>query len=819
MFKLRRIFKDFDEAGALNAHIGLYGFWDNWTVMTKAGDLGMVIRLEGIDYECLDHATRDYAVKRLESGLRLFDSNFRIYQTVCKQNRPAMAWPEHRRPVVQAGIENRRAWFETQAGRLYTLEIFWIIFYEGFRYKTGLAQAARQFLTAPGSGWRELRAQYSERGQKCLIRNQIEAAADNLRRQVKLFLQNVQDLTAAELLPAAKAYRVLYGFMNLDRERRDACHWRDSRYLDFQLADSEIECHRDYLRVGDLYARVLTLKQPPAATFPLILQKLLEIRANFHVVSEWKLEPISRTRKQIQSRRRHYHNSKTSILSQLNLNEQKYQPDLLVDDSKNALIAELGQALTAIELDGRQFGEYSLTLVVYDSDPNAAAQAEGELIKIFSAQDASLYSERYNLLNAFFAALPGNRQFNLRRFYLSDSNHADLSFLFTIHTGEPVNRHLQRECLAVVETLQATPYCLNLHDGDIAHTFMVGRTGAGKSFALNFLVESLQKYDPYTFIFDLGDGFRALAERHGGCQLEIGRRTIKSRELSINPFSLPPEPDHLQFIYAFVKLLIEVGGAGLVPADERELYPAIESIYTLASENRTLSSFARILPRQLAAWLEKWTCGGPYGFVFDHPTDNLTCARFQCFNFEGLDAYPDLIEPLLFYILHRANRTLAANSAATALKVFVMDEAWLFFRNPTVRAYIVEALKTWRKRNAALILATQSVDELRKSEILEVVVESCATKLFLANPDLDTELYRRVFHLNDTEMEAIAELIPKRQMLMKRPKLAKVLNLEVDPASYWLYTNDPFDNWKRRQAFERYGAEKGLEVLAKTGVH
>ena len=37
--------------------------------MTKTGDLGMAIKVGGIDYESLDHAGRDYAVKRLGSGL------------------------------------------------------------------------------------------------------------------------------------------------------------------------------------------------------------------------------------------------------------------------------------------------------------------------------------------------------------------------------------------------------------------------------------------------------------------------------------------------------------------------------------------------------------------------------------------------------------------------------------------------------------------------------------------------------------------------------------------------------------------------------
>ena len=79
---------------------------------------------------------------------------------------------------------------------------------------------------------------------------------------------------------------------------------------------------------------------------------------------------------------------------------------------------------------------------------------------------------------------------------------------------------------------------------------------------------------------------------------------------------------------------------------------------------------------------------------------------------------------------------------------------------------------------------------------------------------MDRELYRRQFHLNDNEVELISTLIPKQQFLIKTPELAKIVNLNVDPKSYWLYTNDPFDNQKRKEAFETYGFAKGLEVLA-----
>ena len=117
-----------------------------------------------------------------------------------------------------------------------------------------------------------------------------------------------------------------------------------------------------------------------------------------------------------------------------------------------------------------------------------------------------------------------------------------------------------------------------------------------------------------------------------------------------------------------------------------------------------------------------------------------------------------------------------------------------------------------------MILATQSSDDLLRSEMLNVVVESCATKMFLANPDMDQKLYRELFHLNQTEADLIARLIPKQQILVKRPDMANVVNLHVDRKDYWLYTSSPYDRERRRQAFEQYGFAQGLERLAHSGL-
>jgi type IV secretion system protein VirB4 len=177
-------------------------------------------------------------------------------------------------------------------------------------------------------------------------------------------------------------------------------------------------------------------------------------------------------------------------------------------------------------------------------------------------------------------------------------------------------------------------------------------------------------------------------------------------------------------------------------------------------------------------------------------------------------AYPALLEPLLYYVLHRGGARIADPAAVGGLKLCVMDEAWRFIQHETLRAYVQEALKTWRKRNAAMLLATQAIDDFASADLLRTVVESCPTKLLLANPALDQRQYTELFRLNDTECELLTGLIPRRQLLLKRADIAKVLRLAVDPRSYWLYTNTPVDNERVRAIFEEYGLEAGLDRLA-----
>jgi type IV secretion/conjugal transfer VirB4 family ATPase len=816
VFKLTNAFKNYREAGSLNEQINLLGFLDDHFFLTKSGDIGAVLAVSGIDYEGLDGNGIDQYTKRLESAFKVLDDQCRIYQYLFKRNHPTIPHREYQDPVVNAAIRNRIAYFKSKADKLYSLEIFYVVVLETAQK----GKALRRLLTNGNDNpdvhgrWKDLRALVSAKNKIVLIGNDLQRAQSALNQKVASFLLQVSDFVPVRLLDKSEAFRVLKRVLNFDPQKLELARLKHNTFLDFYLCSSHLECHRGFLRLDNYYVKVLTLKEPSAQSFPLIFQKLLEVEANFFVVTEWKREDTAKTRNRIHSRRRHFYNTKRSLMSYLNTSETPTSPqDVLVDDSKEAQIHSLGQALTDIEVKGNYFGEFSLTVVVYDPDLSKLETACADFYKVFAIHDAELYEERYNLLNAYLATVPGNSAFNLRRILISNANYADYSFLFTLDCGRVENDHLGQEYLALLETNHKAPYFLNLHYRDVAHTIILGRTGSGKSFLLNFLITNLQKYEPYTFIFDLGGSFESLTRLFGGSYLRVG---LESTEFRINPFALPPTKRNLDFLVLFVRVLAESQGQpGITSEEERELYEQIKTLYELQDAGlHTLTTLANMLARSLDIRLYKWKQGGQFGFLFDNADDTVSFSRFQCFDFQGMREYPQLLEPLLFYILHRADAIIRDPQISHIFKAFLIDEAWVFLRNPRILAYIVEALKTWRKHNAALVLSTQSLDELRKSDILDVLLESCPTKIFLANPDMDLDLYSRQFHLNDHEIELISGLIPKQQMLIKTPDSSKVANLSVDARSYWLYTNDPFDNRRREEAFREYGFEKGLEVLA-----
>ncbi len=117
--------------------------------------------------------------------------------------------------------------------------------------------------------------------------------------------------------------------------------------------------------------------------------------------------------------------------------------------------------------------------------------------------------------------------------------------------------------------------------------------------------------------------------------------------------------------------------------------------------------------------------------------------------------------PVLLYLFRRIEKNLTGQPA-----VIVLDEAWIMLGHPVFRNKIQEWLKTLRKANCLVLMATQSLTDAAHSGILDHILEATATKIFLPNlyaRDEDTSaLYRRM-GLNNRQIEILASAVPKKQ--------------------------------------------------------
>jgi type IV secretion system protein VirB4 len=180
----------------------------------------------------------------------------------------------------------------------------------------------------------------------------------------------------------------------------------------------------------------------------------------------------------------------------------------MVGDAQSA-IAEINSGLIAQ-------GYYSSVVVLMDEDRSKLETSARAIEKAVNRLGFVARIETINTMDAYIGSLPGHGVENVRRPLINTLNLADLLPTSTIWTGKanapcplyPPNSPALMHCV----THGYTPFRLNLHVGDIGHTFMFGPTGAGKSVHLAILAAQLRRYKGMSiFVFDKGMSMYPLA--------------------------------------------------------------------------------------------------------------------------------------------------------------------------------------------------------------------------------------------------------------------------------------------------------------------
>jgi hypothetical protein len=108
--RLSRILRDYNDAGGVNTLLSLWGFVDGGSFLTKAGHVGIVYSLRGVDVDGLTHAQRRGLTHRMEAALRQLDERTRVYQYLIKRTVDPFVAPICAEPVAQEALTRRTAY-------------------------------------------------------------------------------------------------------------------------------------------------------------------------------------------------------------------------------------------------------------------------------------------------------------------------------------------------------------------------------------------------------------------------------------------------------------------------------------------------------------------------------------------------------------------------------------------------------------------------------------------------------------------------------------------------------------------------------------
>jgi type IV secretion system protein VirB4 len=533
-----------------------------------------------------------------------------------------------------------------------------------------------------------------------------------------------------------------------------------------------------YPRVGQLHVRPVAINSYPAETIPQILWFVLNERGRMRFTLRWiPLDAVTSQRHGNQVRgqwARRRQGLLQIILAAMNVPRTRANryADEMVADAEETIARAAG---------GTPFGFLSLWALIFDEDAGRADLRARELVRRLQNAGIGARVEDVNAVEAFKGSQPGNGWSDVLRPLVSGINFAHLALVSEPWPGTPTidSPYFPPETPAPLVCCSSghAPFWLPPHSGGgLLHMLIVGPTAAGKSVLLALMAMAWTGLRAARVRWiDLDYSSFVAAHALGADYRELGNQGTPA----LCPLEHAGVSDENEFLLAFFTRLFARWQTALSAEQQEEL---AHSILLGASEElrrvRHLAGLVQDLA--LRRILNQYTEVGPWGHIFDGEPGNSSDNRVRVYETRGLTALGErAAAPALEWLLHEIERECTGEP----MLIFV-DEAWRLLNDPVSAEWFYGALRTLRKRNAGIVMATQSITEIASSPYCNLLLESCPAKVFLPNPEARGDHVRDSYlklGLTRRQVEIVARATPRSQYYYTSPLGSRLFNLDLGP--------------------------------------
>ncbi len=732
-------------------------------VLNKDGAFQRTLTFRGSDLDSATLAELMGAASRLNNMLRRFGSGWCLH--VEAQRRIAVGYPDGEWPNALSWLidEERRAIFEAAGARFesrYFLSFMWLAPVE--------RQGKLESMLFEGDA--------SPRGEVD-YRAHLQSFLDETD-QAWTLLESM--LPLARWLSDAETLTYLHDCVS------DRPHAVAVPETPFHL--DELLCDAPFVgglapRLGQSHLKVISVRSFVTESEPGLLDALNRLPLAYRWTSRFMPLDRDEGRREIEKIRKRWFSKRKGLLTLLR--EALFREEaLLVDNDAANQAQDADLALQELGAEAASVGFVTLTVVVTEPSEPSAHETVRQIQQVADGLGFVTEVESVNAVEAWLGSLPGQAYADIRRPLLLSPSLAHLLPLSAVWAGPERNQHLGAPALMMTSTDGATPFRLDLHVGDVGHTLVVGPTGAGKSVLLATLAAQWLRYHAthrdgaQIYVFDKGRSCRALILGLGGDFFDLG----EADALGLQPLVLIDNVDERAWALEWLSGLVSASGLAIDPALRTELWEALGVLATREPQDRTLTLYAALVQNAaVRAALEPFTHAGPFGRLLDLDHSTLGYGAIQAFEMDELLRQPLAASTVLSVLFHQLEARFDGRPT-----LLVLDEAWLFLRHGEFSARIQDWLKTLRKRNVAVVFASQELADIEASAIASTIIEACATRIYLPN-DRAREPRSRAFYealgLNARQMDLIASAAPKRDYYYASRDGRRLFELGLGPAA------------------------------------